>query len=96
MATKYLSRWTLPELTQYARDHRPIFIMRDPRTGRINRQSYYEAVRRDIRRNMPIQMRKQTLARLVERVQRENVLLPEDCSGRGGRLIKKKRLYHCD
>ena len=68
---RHLSRWTLAELKQFAREHGPIFIMRDPRTGRFNKRSYYDAVKRAIKRNRPVYLRKLTLARLKERVERE-------------------------
>ena len=88
---KYLSRWTLEELNQFGREHGPLFIMRDPRTGRVNKPSYYDAVKRAIQRNKPVYLRKLSLAQLKERAESENIPLPEDGSGRNGRLIYKKK-----
>ena len=86
---KHLSRWTLAELKQYGREHRPLCITRHHRTGRFNKRSYYDAVKRSIKINRPSQLRKLKLERLKERVRRENIPLPEDGSGRRGGLINK-------
>ena len=86
---KHLSRWTLAELKQYSREHGPLLIMRDRRTGRFNKRSYYDVVKRSITRNRPMQLRKLKLVQLVERIRRENICLPEDKSGKRGGLIKK-------
>ena len=51
-----LSKWRLEELKPYERENRPLFIMRDPRTGRFNKRSYFEAVKRAIKRNKPTQL----------------------------------------
>ena len=83
----YLSWWTLAEFKQFELEHGPLLIMRDRRTGRFNKRSYYEAVKRRIKINRPTQLRKLTLARLKERFRRENIPLPERGGGRGGGLI---------
>ena len=85
---RYLSRWTLEELRQFAREHE-LEVMRNPRMNRVNKRSYYDALKRFIRRNSTTVLRKLSLAQLVERIRRENIPLPEAGSGRNGRLIKK-------
>ena len=75
----------MAELKQFAREHGPIIIY----YARCNKRSYYDAVKRAIKRNKLTQLRKLSLARLVERVERENIPLPEDGSGRRS---NKKRL----
>ena len=89
---KYLYRWTLAELKQYLREHGPLLIMRDRRTGRFNKRSYYDAVNRSINRNRHAQLRNLCLVRLKERVEAENIPLSERGSGRRGGLIKG---LHC-
>ena len=89
MTKKYLSRWTLAELIEYLEEHNLLFILSTLGDHRITKRSYYEAVRRDIRRNRSVELRQQPLVWLAERVRRENIPLPEDGSGKGGRVITK-------
>ena len=60
----YLSR-----LDEYRREHGALFMVRGGRAGsKYTKRYYYEAVRRDIRRNRVVYLRKQTLAQLKNRV----------------------------
>ena len=90
---KYLSRWTSQELKQFSREHGPLLVVRDPRTGRVNKRSYYNAVKRYIKRNRPTPLYKLKLAQLTERIEAENIPLPEHGGGRIGRIIQFKKDY---
>ena len=78
---RYLSRWTLGELKRYLRNkkHGPLFIIRDP----IER-SYQR--RKELHKKQAY-----AVARLKERIRRENIPLPERGSGRRGWLNLKRR-----
>ena len=76
----------------WSREHGPLLITQDRRTGRFNKRSYYDAVKRGIKINRPTQLRKLKLDRIKERVRRENIPLPEVGSGRRGGLIKRTTL----
>ena len=43
--SKYLSKWRLEELKQVGREHK-LEVMRDPRMNRVNKRSYYTAVKK--------------------------------------------------
>ena len=67
-------------------------MVRDDRTGRVNKRSYYNAVKRYIKRNGPTPLYKLKMAELIERIEAEeaeNIPLPEHNSGRMGHIIKK-------
>ena len=84
---KHLSRWTLTELKQFLNEHGPLLVVRDDRTGRVNKRSYYNAVKRYIKRNRPTPLYKLKMAELIERIEAENIPLPEHGSGRMGHII---------
>ena len=77
---KYFSWWASAELKEFSHEHE-LEVIRDRRTNRFNKRSYYDAVKRFIKRNSTTELRKLKLDRLKERIRRENIPLPEAGSG---------------
>ena len=84
---KYLSRWTLAELKQFSNERR-LLVARDRRTGRVNKRSCYNAVKRYDKRTRPTLLYKLKLAQLKERFRAENIPLLEHFNGKRGHIKK--------